>query len=191
MAISACHFSFSQRHVRGAHELSISLQMALPADLGLRALREERCMLSYLRKLVAIGGFLHQRVAIDAGHPAPRVRTRFPVSLHTSLVATKTHFVLHFSGFSWVFAECNQAADAFAASGSNMVAAGAVTALASSFLSFVARVKEKNFPHLSLGKFLELFSVASLANFVANVGRGGRFRAIACGGPDPWNRVSQ
>jgi hypothetical protein len=80
-----------------------------------------------------------------------------------------------------VFAKRNHSADAFAAARGYVVAAGTVARFTGPFFCFVARVKKKNLPHHGLGKFFKGGRVASLANFIANVGgRGGlwcfRFR---------------
>ena len=132
-------------------------------------------LLANLCELIPIGCFLHHGMAIHATDPPARVRTRLPVSLDAALVTTETRFVLNRYGFAGVFAKRDQPADSFTAAGCHMIAARPVATFASSFFSFVARVKEKNFPHLGLGKFFELRGVASLANFVANVGSRSRF----------------
>jgi len=181
VAVGTGHLAFPERHVRRAQELRFSLQMALAADFGLRSLVEERRLISDLGELEAIRGFLHHRVAVDASYAAARVRACVPVGLHTAPMAAKTSFVLDFRGLTRVFAERNHVADALAASGSNMVAAGTVATLASPLLRFVARVEEKNFAHLRLGKFFKLDRVAGFADFVADVSRRPRLRRFFFG----------
>lgn len=173
VAVGACHLSFPKRHVRRAHELGFSLKMALTTDFGLSALVEKGSLIANLGKLVPIGGFLHQSVAIDASDATARMRTCIPIGLNTALMTAKTRLVLPLRRLARILAECDHAADALAPSGSNMVTARAVTALASALLCFVARVKQKNFPHLRLGKFFELRRVASSTNFIADVSRRG------------------
>ena len=65
VAIGANDFPFSQRHVRGTHELCLALQMALTANFYFRAINEERRYIGQLRELLATGLF-HQCVTIDA-----------------------------------------------------------------------------------------------------------------------------
>jgi len=132
-------------------------------------------LLANLCELIPIGCFLHHGMAIHATDPPARVRTRLPVSLDAALMTLQTGFILDADRYWGILAECDQPADTFATPGGDVVASGTVAILASSFFSFVARIKEKNFPHLSLGKFFELRGVASLANFVANVGSRSRF----------------
>lgn len=175
MAISTGELPFPQRHVRGAHQLSFSLQMTLITNFGLGALGEKWRVLPDFRELIAIGGFLHDRVAIDTANATARVRARIPVSLDTALVTTETRFVLSRHGFAGIFAECNQSANSFTAAGCHVIAARTVATFTSPFFRFVARIEKKNLAHLSLGKFLELFGVTSLANFVADVCRKSRF----------------
>src|SRR6266508_1613346 len=140
--------------------------MTLAAYFRLRSFVKERRLISDLGELIPIGGFLHDGVAINASDATPRVRTGFPVSLHSPLMTAKTRFVLDLCRFTRVFTERNHATDALAPSGSNMVAAGAVTALTSPLLCFVARVIEKNLSHLRLGKLLKLRNVTGFTDFV-------------------------
>jgi len=169
MAISTGELPFPQRHVRGAHQLSFSLQMTLTTNFGLGALGEKRRVLPDFRKLIAIGGFLHDRVAIDTANAAARVRARIPVSLDAALVTTETRFVLSRHGFAGVFAKRDQPADSAPAARGDVVTPRTVATFTSPFFRFVTRVEKKNFAHLCLGKFLKLFGVTSLANFVADV----------------------
>ena len=90
-------------------------------------------------------------------------------ALDAALVTTETRFVLSRHGFAGIFPECNQSANSFTAAGCHVIAARTVATFTSPFFRFVARIEKKNLAHLSLGKFLELFGVTSLANFVADV----------------------
>lgn len=175
MAVRTGQRPFSQRHVGRALELRLSLQVALAAHFRLGSLIEKNRLVPYLRQLETISGLFHDRMAIDAGHSAPRVRTRPPVSLDASLVAAKADIVLHLRRLSRVFAKCDQPADAFASTGGNVIASWTVAALAGLLLHGVARIVEKNFPHHGSGKFFKGWSVASFANFIANVGSWIRF----------------
>jgi hypothetical protein len=144
--------------------------MTLATDFGLSALVEKGSLISDLGELVPVGGFLHQSVAVDASDAAARMRACLPIGLNTALMTAKTRFILDFRRLTRVLAERDHATDALAPSRSNMVAARAVTALASPLLCFVACVVEKNFPHLRLRKFFELNGVTSFTNFVTDVG---------------------
>ena len=96
VAVRTGHLSFPERHVRGAHKLAFSLEVALAAHLDLGALVEEHRLVVDFGKLIAITGLFHDRVAIDAGKTAAGVGARFPVGLHATLVAAETGFVLDF-----------------------------------------------------------------------------------------------
>ena len=126
-------------------------------------------LLANLCELIPIGRFLHHGMAIDTANAAARVRARVPVSLDAALVTTETRFVLSRHGFAGIFAKCNQSANSFTAAGCHVIAARTVATFTSPFFRFVARIEKKNLAHLSLGKFLELFGVTRLANFVADV----------------------
>src|SRR6266540_4063620 len=150
-------------------ELRRSLKVTLAADFGLRSLIKERRPIVDLGELVPVGGFLHDGVAINASDATARVRTGFPVSLHSPLMTAETRFILDFRRLTRVFTERNQFADALTAACRDVITPRTVAILASSFFRFVAGVIEKNFPHLSLGKFFKLGGVASLANFVTDI----------------------
>jgi hypothetical protein len=94
---------------------------------------------------------------------------RFPVSLNASFMAAKTGLVLYFGGFTRIFAECDHAADALAATCGNMIAPRAMAIFASSLLGFVTRIEQKNASHHGVRKFLKGGSVAGLTDFVADV----------------------
>jgi hypothetical protein len=85
-------------------------------------------------------------------------------------MAGQAGLVLQSDGFASILPERNQSANTSSAPCGDVVTAGPVAILASSFFGFVARVKEKNFPHQRLGEFFKLRGMASLANFVADVG---------------------
>jgi hypothetical protein len=44
--------------------------------------------------LILVSGPLHQRMAGDTSQPAVRMGTRFPIKLHSALMATETSGVL-------------------------------------------------------------------------------------------------
>ena len=157
-----------------ALELRLSLQVTLAAYFGLGSLVEKNRPVADLRQLETVGGLFHKGMAIDTRHAAPRVRARSPIGLHAALVAAKAHLILNLRRLTRVFTEGDQTADAFSAAGGNVVAAGTVTAFASPLLRFVARVEQKNFPHLGLRKFFKLLGVAGFTNFVADVSRRNR-----------------
>lgn len=185
VAACASQLSLPHGHVGRTHQLSFPLQMTLTAHLGLRSFIEEGGSIVDFGELVAVGGFLHQSVAVDASDAAAGMRAGGPIGLNAALMTAKTRLVLQFGGLFGIFAKRDHAADAFAAATGDMIASRTVTIFASLLFSFVARVVEKNFAHLGLGKFFKLGSVASLANFVADVGSRGGFGRVACGGPDP------
>ena len=157
--------------------------MTLAAHFRLRSLIRERRPIVDLGELVAVGGFLHQSVAVDASHAAARMRACRPIGLDAALMAAKTCFILNFRRLTGVLAERDHTADSLAPAGSHMVAPRAVTTLTSSFFRLVARVVQKYLAHQRLGKFFELRHVASLANFVADIGRRGGFRRFGRGRP--------
>ena len=113
-------------------------------------------------------------MAIRATEPPAGVGARRPVRLNAFLMTLQTGFILDADRYRGILAECDQPANAFTAAGGDVVAAGPMAVFAGLFLSFVARIKEKNFPHHGLGKFFRLRGVASLTNFGADVG-GRRF----------------
>jgi hypothetical protein len=84
-------------------------------------------------------------------------------------MAAKTGFILTLRWLAGILTERDETPNPSAAASGNVVASRAVAILTRSFFRFVARVKKKNFPHLSLGKFFKLCGVASLANFVTDV----------------------
>jgi len=90
----ASQLSLPYRHMGRPHQLGLALQMTLTAHLRLRSLIEERRPVVDLGELVAVRGFLHQRVTVDASHAAVGMRAHLPVRLHTALMAAQTRFVL-------------------------------------------------------------------------------------------------
>ncbi len=131
VAVCTGHLPFPERHVRRAHKLGFSLKVTLATDFGLSALVEKGSLISDLGELVAVGGFLHQSVAVDASYAAARMRACLPIGLNTAPMTAKTRFVLDFRRFTRVLAEGEHASDTLAPSGGNMVAARAVAALTS------------------------------------------------------------
>jgi hypothetical protein len=138
--------AFSHRHVRRAHELGPSLQVTLTANFGLRPIDKKRRDFGKLGQLFA-AGFFHQRVAVDTGKTSVRVRARFPIGLHTTLMAAETSLVLHFCRLARIFTESDHPTYAFAAAGGNMVASRAMAIFAGSFFCLVARIVEKYLAH--------------------------------------------
>jgi hypothetical protein len=94
MTVATGDLSFSQRHMGRAHELRFALEMALTTDFRLRPLAKKRGSLSNLGKLISVGGFLHQGVAIYAGYSSRGMRARFPVGLYAALMTTEAGLVL-------------------------------------------------------------------------------------------------
>ena len=64
MAVRTDELSFSQRHMRRAIELRLSLQVALAANFYLRPPVKERRLFTHLRELL-VARLFHQRVAGD------------------------------------------------------------------------------------------------------------------------------
>ena len=127
VAVRTGHLSFPERHVRGAHKLAFSLEVALAANFNLRPLVEKGSLVIDLGKLKAVGLFLHDGVAIDAGKTAAGMGARFPIGLNPFLMALKAGFVLDRSGFAGVLAESSLYADTFSAAFSHVLAARTMT----------------------------------------------------------------
>ena len=140
VAVATGDLSLPHRHVRGALERGFSLQVALAANLCLSTLVKKGRLVIDLGKLEAVRGLLHDRVAIDASNAAPGMRARFPVSLHSALMASKTGLVLDFGRFSGVLPEGNQPAYTLPSSLGHMLAPRAMTGLACPLLRIVAGV---------------------------------------------------
>lgn len=162
--------------------------MTLTANLGLRPFVEERGLFSNLGKLESIGGFFHDGVTINAGDPPARVGTCFPIGLDTTLVTTKARFVLDFGRFSRIFAERDQPANTFAATGRNVITSWAVAALASLLFHRVARIVQENLAHYRGVELFERGNMACSANFGAGIGRGLGFRRVGRSRPRGWNQ---
>jgi len=148
--------------------------MALTAYFGLRSIDKKWRDFGKLGQLFA-GGFFHQGMAIDAGKASVCMRACCPIGLNAALMTTKARFVLHLRRFTRIFPKRDHAADALAAARSNVVASRPMAILASSFLRLVPWIVEKNLAHHSGRKFFKGGSVASLAHFVTDIGRGGRW----------------
>jgi len=172
MTIGASDLSFPHGHMRRAQQLRFPLQMAGAAKFSLRPLVEERGIFIDLGQLIAVSGFFHDGVTVDAGDTPARVRAGIPISLNAALVASQARLVLPFHRLTGVLAKGEHAADTFAAPGSDVIAARTVAIFTSLFLGLVARVEKKDFSHLRLGEFFVLGSMAGFTNFVAGIGRG-------------------
>jgi len=98
VAVSAGQLPFSKRHVGRTHELGFPLQMALAADLYLRSLVKKGRLVVDLGELEAVGGFLHDRVAVGANNSTSGMRACFPVGLHSLLMALEASVVLDLGG---------------------------------------------------------------------------------------------
>lgn len=156
----------------------MSLQVALVANFYFRPSDEKWRLLTHFGELVSIGRSLHHGMAIDATHAPVGMRARIPVRLNAFLMALEAGLVLNFHRGWRILAECDQPAHSASAARTDVVAARPVAIFTSPFFRFVTRVEEENFPHHGLGKFLELFGVTSLANFVTDVSGGGGFWGI-------------
>jgi len=95
VAVRTGHLSFLERHVRGAHELALSLQVALGTHLYLRSLVKEGRLVADLGKLEAVGSLLHDRVAVGANNSPASMGACLPVSLNSLLMALEAGVVLH------------------------------------------------------------------------------------------------
>jgi hypothetical protein len=85
-------------------------------------------------------------------------------------MTAETGFVLPLYRLSRIFSEGHHATDALATARGDMIAARTVAVFASSLLSFVARIEEKNFPHHGGREFLKGGCMTGFANFVADIG---------------------
>jgi len=170
VATRADELSLSKRHMGRAHELGLSLQVALVANFYFRPSDKKWRLLADFGELVSIGRSLHYGMAIDTAHAPVGMGARIPVRLNAFLMTLETGFVLNFHRRWRILAECDQPADSAPAARGDVVTSRAVAIFTSPFFRFVTRIEEENFPHHGLGKFLELFGVTRLANFVADVG---------------------
>jgi len=80
--------------VGGAHELGFSLQVALAADLNLSSLVEKDSFVVDLGQLEAVGGLLHDRVAVGANNSTTGMGACLPVGLNSLLMALEAGVVL-------------------------------------------------------------------------------------------------
>jgi hypothetical protein len=99
VAVRTGHLSFPERHVRGAHKLALSLEVALTANFNLRSLVEKGSLVIDLGQLEAVGLFLHYGVTVDASESTTGMRACLPVSLNSLLMALKAGFVLDFDRY--------------------------------------------------------------------------------------------
>ena len=95
VAVRTGHLSFPERHVRGAHELALSLQVALGTHLYLRSLVKEGRFVADLGKLEPVGGLLHYSMAVHTRDSASGVGACLPIGLDSSLVASKARVILN------------------------------------------------------------------------------------------------
>ena len=140
VAVCAGHLSFPERHVRGAHKLAFSLEVALTANFNLRSLVEKGSLVTNLHQLEAVTGFLHDGVAVDASESTTRMRACLPVSLDSFLMALEAGFVLHLDRRRGIFAECDEPAYTFSSTFSHVIAARPMAGFAGPCFGFIARV---------------------------------------------------
>ena len=140
VAVRTGHLSFPERHVRGAHKLALSLEVALTANFNLRSLVEKGSLVTNLHQLEAVTGFLHDGVAVDASESTTRMRACLPVSLDSFLMALEAGFVLHLDRRRGIFAECDEPAYTFSSTFSHVIAARPMAGFAGPCFGFIARV---------------------------------------------------
>lgn len=176
VAIGACHLAFSERHVRRAHELGSPLKVTLAADFCLGSLVEERSFLTDLGQLKTVARLFHDRVAVDAGDSAARMRARFPVGLNPFLMALETGLVLGLNGHFGILPKSDQPADAPASPGSYVVAAGAMAIFTGLSFKPASGIEEEDLTHHGFREFVELSHMAGFADLTTNIGSfwGGR-----------------
>lgn len=97
MAVRTCQRAFSYRHVGRALQLGLSLQVTLAAHFRLSPFVKKNCSVAHFRQLVTIRSLFHERMAVDTRHAATRVRARFPICLHSTLMAAQAYFVFYLS----------------------------------------------------------------------------------------------
>ncbi len=170
VAVRTGHLSFPERHVRGAHKLAFSLEVALTANFNLRPLVEKGSLVIDLGKLKAVTGFLHNRVTVDASESTTSMRACLPVSLDSFLMALEAGFVLRLDRRWGIFAECDEPADPLSSPFSHVLAARTVAALTCLLLKIVAGIEEEDLAHPRLREFLELRRVTGFADLSAYVG---------------------
>ena len=96
VTVRAGNLSFPLRHMGRAHELRLSLQVALVADFRLGLPVEENGLVADLGKLTLVARLFHYSMAVDASDSAARVRASLPIGLDSSLMALETAIVLRF-----------------------------------------------------------------------------------------------
>jgi len=143
----------------------------LGTDLRLGLFVEEGSLISEFGKLEAVGGLLHDRVAVYACDPAARMGTRLPVGLNSFLMALQAGLILHLCGLARILAERKLQAYALSPPSSHVLAPRAVAAFAGLFLQIIAGLEKENLSHQGLREFLELRGMARLADLVPHVGR--------------------
>ena len=171
VTVGAGHLSFPERHVRRALERGHPLKVTLTADLYLRPLVEKWISVTDLGQLEAVGGLLHDRVAVGANNSPASMGARLPVGLNSLLMALEAGVVLDMGGHRRIRTECDEPAHTLSPSFSHVLARRTMAGLAGLFLKIVAGIEEENFPHLGFREFLKLGGVAGLADLSAHIGR--------------------
>jgi hypothetical protein len=184
VAVRADDLALSHGHVRRAHQLRFSLQVALTAHFYFGSLVEERSFVVNLGKLIFVARLLHYCVAVDTCDAAARVRARLPVGLNAALMTRKADLVLDLGRLSRIFSEADESPFTPAPTGGHMVASRAVTGLAGLPFFLVASVEEKNLSHHGFGKLFKLRGVAGLTNIVADIGCLSWFGSLRLRRPD-------
>jgi len=170
VAVGAGHLSFPERHVRRALERGHPLKVTLTADLYLRPLVEKWISVTDLGQLEAVGGLLHDRVAVNTSQATSSMRACLPVGLNAFLMALETGFVLNLGGLTGIFAESPLQTHTLSSSFSHVIARRAVATLASLFLKIIAGIEEEYLPHLGFRELLELGGMAGLADLGPHIG---------------------
>ena len=138
VAVRTGHLSFPERHVRGAHELALSLQVALGTHLYLRSLVKEGGLVADLGKLKAVGGLLHDRVAVGANNSPASMGARLPVGLNSLLMALEAGVVLDLGGHRRIRTEHDKSAHALSSTFSHVLASRTVAGFTGLLFEIVA-----------------------------------------------------
>ena len=138
--------------MRRAHELRFSLEVTLATNLRLGAFGGEDRLVINHSQLITIGSLYHDGMTVHAGYASAGVWTRFPIGLNAALMTAQARFVLNLGGLTRIFAKCEHATDALAATRSDVITTWSVAAFTNSFFRFVARIVQENFAHQRAGK---------------------------------------
>ena len=117
-----------------------------------------------------VGGLFHQSMAGNAESARGSRGDPLPSKSEYRVMATETSVVLDFADSPESLRKVIIPPTRLPPPAAYAASARAVTILAGSFSTLIARVEQENFPHHRLGKFFKGRRVASLANFIANVG---------------------